>query len=107
MDSFTTGLPRKSYHLFTLYLLTLQKGFAPAVIQFTGQSYSVVYRRNRAFNSDIPPFIKEIREKVKPTRQFKQGLKAGDTASIPPTFDDQSDKSDRPAMADDFGQGAT
>ncbi|KAL7693261.1 hypothetical protein Plhal304r1_c004g0015271 [Plasmopara halstedii] len=73
---------------------------------FTGQGYSVVHHQNRAFDGVISLFLKELRDKSKPTRHSKpapSGLNADDTAIIPPAFDNQSDTSDRSAMADNCG----
>ncbi|KAI9990431.1 hypothetical protein PInf_021402 [Phytophthora infestans] len=87
-----------------------QKGTPPVYItpahvvdQFT-QGYSVVHHRNRAYNSIIPPFIKELREKGRQARQPKPdppSPDSDDTGSIPPAFDNDSDTSDSAAMVDD------
>ncbi|KAF4138708.1 hypothetical protein GN958_ATG12103 [Phytophthora infestans] len=72
-------------------------------IKFT-QGYSVVHHRNRAYNSIIPPFIKELREKGRQARQLKPDPPSpdlDDTGSIPPAFDNDSDTSDSAAMVDD------
>ncbi|ETN04261.1 hypothetical protein PPTG_23662 [Phytophthora nicotianae INRA-310] len=73
-------------------------------IQFTGQGYSVVHHRNRAYNSVTPPFIKELREKGRQARQPKPAPPSPDsedTGSIPPAFDAKSDTSDSEAMVND------
>ncbi|KAL8004465.1 hypothetical protein Plhal703r1_c10g0054221 [Plasmopara halstedii] len=78
----------------------------PDEIQFTGQGYLVVHHQTRFLNSVTIPSIKKNCDKGKPTRQSKpapSGLNVDGTTSIPPAFDDQSDTSDRSAMADDSG----
>ncbi|KAI9990780.1 hypothetical protein PInf_018349 [Phytophthora infestans] len=73
-------------------------------IQFTGQGYSVVHHRNRAYNSVIPPFIKVLCEKGRQTRLSKPvspASEADDTGSIPPAFDNSSDTSEGAAIVDD------
>ncbi|KAF4034853.1 hypothetical protein GN244_ATG13139 [Phytophthora infestans] len=73
-------------------------------IQITGQGYSVVHHQNRAYNSVIPPFIKELREKGRQARQPKPvppASDADDTGSVPPAFDNASDTSEGAAMVDD------